>query len=85
MGKPVVAADHGGARETVIHRETGFLTAPGDAKALARAIETLAAMSENARQVMGEKARERVSSLFSSAAMCDATLGTYRALLAERA
>lgn len=85
MGKPVLAADHGGARETVVHRETGFLTAPGDARALARAIETVTAMSDNARCVMGEKARERVSSLFSSAAMCDATLGTYRALLAERA
>ncbi len=85
MGKPVVAADHGGARETVVHRETGFLAAPGDAKALARMIETLVTMSGNARRVMGEKARERVSSLFSSAAMCDATIGTYRAVLAERA
>ncbi len=85
MGKPVVAADHGGARETVINRETGFLTAPGDAKELARAIETLLMMSDTGRQVMGEKARERVSSLFSSAAMCDATLGAYRSLLTERA
>ncbi len=85
MEKPVVAADHGGARETVIHRETGYLTAPGDEKGLARAIETLVMMSDTGRQVMGEKARERVSSLFSSAAMCDATLGAYRALLTERA
>ena len=85
MEKPVIAADHGGARETVIHRETGFLAAPGDAKELEQAIETLLTMDENARQVMGEKARERVSSLFSSAAMCDATLGVYRGLLAERA
>ncbi|WP_428408750.1 glycosyltransferase family 4 protein [Hyphococcus sp.] len=85
MAKPVIAADHGGARETVVHRETGFLAAPGDAKVLARTIETVATMSYTARRVMGEKARERVSSLFSSAAMCDATIGTYRALLAERA
>ncbi|WP_375206452.1 glycosyltransferase family 4 protein [Hyphococcus sp.] len=85
MGKPVIAADHGGARETVIDRETGFLAAPGDAEALARAIDMVTTMSENARKVMGEKARQRAASLYSSTTMCEATLGTYRDLLAERA
>ena len=85
MEKPVIASRHGGARETVIDRETGFLSAPGDAKALAAAIEQVWAMPSSARRVMGEKARARMASLFSSAAMCDATLGVYRSLLAERA
>lgn len=84
MQKPVIASRHGGARETVIDRETGFLAAPGDSKALAAAIEQVIVMGPSARQVMGEKARERAVSLFSSAAMCDATLGVYRSLLAER-
>ena len=38
MGRPVIATDHGGARESVIPGETGFLVPPGDAEALARAI-----------------------------------------------
>ncbi|MCK5745461.1 MAG: glycosyltransferase family 4 protein [Oricola sp.] len=84
MEKPVIASRHGGARETVIDRETGFLAAPGDAKALAAAIEQVWLMPPSARRVMGEKARERAVSLFSSAAMCDATLGVYRSLLAKR-
>ncbi len=85
MEKPVIASRHGGARETVVDRETGYLAAPGDAKALAAAIEQVMVMPAAARRVMGEKARERASSLFSSAAMCDATLGVYRSLLSEQA
>lgn len=85
MEKPVIASRHGGARETVIDRETGFLAAPGDARALAAAIEQVWRTPPAGRRVMGEKARERAVSLFSSAAMCDATLGVYRSLLAGRA
>ncbi|MCH8238307.1 MAG: glycosyltransferase family 4 protein, partial [Proteobacteria bacterium] len=34
LGRPVVASDHGGARETVIEGETGWLFPPGDVTAL---------------------------------------------------
>lgn len=37
-GRPVVAADAGGARETVIAGETGVFVAPGDEDALAQAL-----------------------------------------------
>ena len=85
MEKPVIATNHGGALETVVHGKTGYLTAPGDVEALAGAITDVVDMGETARTVMGENARERVASLFSSAAMCDATLGVYRGLLSDRA
>jgi len=40
MGRPTIATDHGGARETLVAGETGWLTPPGDVGALAaRAIE----------------------------------------------
>ena len=35
MGRPVIASDHGGARETVIAGETGWLVPPGDSDAIA--------------------------------------------------
>ncbi|MGD0053806.1 MAG: glycosyltransferase family 4 protein, partial [Vulcanimicrobiaceae bacterium] len=38
MGRPVIATDHGGARETVIPGSTGWLVAPGDTAALAATI-----------------------------------------------
>ncbi len=85
MGKPVISSDHGGARETVIDGETGFLVPPGDADALAGAIERLVAMPAETRSLMGQKARARAAGVYSSAAMCDATLGVYRTLLAGKA
>jgi glycosyltransferase involved in cell wall biosynthesis len=38
MGRPVIATDHGGARETVLAGQSGLLTPPGDAAALERPI-----------------------------------------------
>ncbi len=40
-GTPVVASDAGGLRELVRHSETGLLCKPGDAAALAEALDTL--------------------------------------------
>lgn len=85
MARPVIAADHGGARETVLDCETGLLVPPNDPEALAEAICELAAMSAPARAAMGGKARARVAEKFSTAAMCAATLEAYSALLARRA
>lgn len=39
-GRPVIAADGGGARETVIPGETGVLVPPGDSGAIARAMRS---------------------------------------------
>ncbi|WDI33233.1 glycosyltransferase family 4 protein [Hyphococcus flavus] len=82
MGKPVIATEHGGALDTVVAGETGLLVKPGDEDALCAAILNLRGQSESTRKVMGEAARARVSSIYSSSAMCDATLGVYRELLA---
>ena len=40
MGRPVIASDHGGSRETILPGITGWLTPSGDSAALAHAIET---------------------------------------------
>jgi glycogen(starch) synthase len=42
-GCPVVAADNGGPRESVVHGETGFLVPAGDVEAAAAAIERVVA------------------------------------------
>lgn len=77
MGRPVIAADHGAARETVAPGQTGWLAAPGDADAWAAALaEALAAGPERLAQ-MGAAARARVAGLYSVEAMCAATLAVY--------
>jgi glycosyltransferase involved in cell wall biosynthesis len=62
-GVPVVACDVGGVREAVIDGETGMLVGPGDAAALAAALERLAADPDELTR-MGEAARRRVAARF---------------------
>ena len=50
MGRPVIASDHGGACETVIAGETGWLVPPGDADALAQALRTALALTGEERE-----------------------------------
>lgn len=58
-GLPVVAADAGGLRESVVSRGTGLLVRPDDAGALAAGIVELA-LRRNYRQVLAEGARRAV-------------------------
>lgn len=82
MGRPVVATDHGGARETVMPGETGLLVPPGDAGALAAALDELLALDEPTRMALAFRARRHVlDSAYTTAAMCAATLDVYRELL----
>lgn len=82
MGRPVVATDHGGARETVLPRETGWLVPPGDAAALAAALEVALSLDPGERRWLAERARAHVTAHFSTAQMCERTLDVYRAVLA---
>jgi glycosyltransferase involved in cell wall biosynthesis len=83
MGKPVVAAGHGGLAETVADGLTGFLVTPGDSRALAAAIEQLLDMGPEARVAMGRKGRERARRLYTKAALQASTLQIYDRLLAR--
>lgn len=77
MGVPVVAAAHGGAIETLVDGVTGILFEPGSAAALANALGALEATPHDQRRAMGEAAQARVRAIYSSRAMCDATLKIY--------
>ncbi|MEM9012792.1 MAG: glycosyltransferase family 4 protein [Pseudomonadota bacterium] len=77
MGRPVIASDHGGPRETVDHGKSGWLYPPGDAEALAAAIETVLSLDDSGRAHMGLAGRARVRAQFSLKAMQQATLEIY--------
>ncbi len=85
MGRPVVASDHGGARETVIEGETGWLFPPGDVEALAATLDKVLGMSREIRSALAEKAIANVRENFSKQAMCDKTLDVYREVLEQKA
>jgi len=81
MGRPVVATDHGGARETVMHGRCGWLVPPGDAGATARAITEALSLDAAARADLAATARAHVCTHFTVETMCARTLDVYRELL----
>jgi glycosyltransferase involved in cell wall biosynthesis len=81
MGRPVIATDHGGARETIIAGETGWLVPPGDAAAMAQALGDALGLTAEQRQVLATRARAHVAEHFSTAAMCAAEIAVYEELL----
>jgi glycosyltransferase involved in cell wall biosynthesis len=68
VGTPVIATDAGGAREIVIHDETGQLTPMKDHHALAVAIRRCLADPQWSRQ-LARQARELAQRKFSAAVM----------------
>jgi len=81
MGRPVIATDHGGARETVRSGETGLLVTPGSATALAEALRDLLARSPADLAAMGAKGRALIERNFTVERMCADTLEVYRPLI----
>ena len=83
LGRPVIATDHGGARETVIENVTGWLTPPGDATALAAAIKKALALPADQRLRLAQAAIANVVENFSKQAMSDKTLEIYDEVLQQ--
>lgn len=81
MGRAVIATDHGGARETIIPNETGYLVPPGDPEILAQAIRYTLTRDQEAVKAMASYAKKQVRERFSSEQMRAATIAVYRELL----
>lgn len=84
LGRPVIGTDHGGARETVVPNETGWLVPPGDPTALAGAIDRSLRLGAEDRARMARAAIAYVRGRFSREGMCRETLAVYREVLAAR-
>ena len=81
MGCPIIATDHGGARETVIPGETGYLVKPGNAEELAIAIKKVLNLSDQERAMMSTKGMTNAAHNFSKELMMERTLDVYEELL----
>ena len=81
MGRPVIATDHGGARETVIPGSTGWLVPPGDTVAMAAAIDEALGLDPSSRAALARRARAHIAAGFTREAMCARTIDIYEELL----
>jgi len=81
MGRVVVAADHGGARETILAGTTGLLFPPGKADALADALDSVLDQDVASRIAFGAAARAHIEENFSLKVMQGKMLAIYGELL----
>lgn len=84
MGRPIVATNHGGAMETVIEGETGWLVTPSDSDALMKGIKKALDMDGTERAIMATKAMMHVAQNFTREHMVNDTLNVYAELLQEK-
>jgi len=88
MGALVVVSDSGAAAETVLappqtpaQARTGWRTPPGDARALADALESALNLGATAREAVAQRARAHVERHFSLEQMTADTLAVYLSAL----
>ena len=84
MGRAVVAAEGGGAAETIEPGATGWRVPAGDAAALAATLAVVLALGEGERAALGAQARGAVLAGFTAGRMQASTLAVYNELLDAR-
>ena len=81
MGRPVVATDHGGARETIVPGVTGWLVPARDPAALAHGIAGALSLTPAERARLAQQAIAHVAEHFTRQQMCAKTIAVYEELL----
>ena len=81
MGRPIIASDHGGARETIVRGDTGWHVPPSDPDALAQAISEALSLNATQRAVLATRSMTNVAENFTKDIMADKTLDVYAELL----
>ncbi|MEQ9567789.1 MAG: glycosyltransferase family 4 protein, partial [Pseudomonadales bacterium] len=77
MGRPVISTAHGGAMETVLPGETGWLVSPNEVEQLSRALIQVLSLTPEKRARLAAKGRQHVIDEFSLEQMAERTLGVY--------
>lgn len=84
MGRPIIATNHGGSTETVLHGQTGWLVTPGSEEEMERALREALTLPQSTLQAIGHTGMEHVRHHFSSELMCHKELDVYEHLLGVR-
>ena len=81
MGKPIVASDIGGSKETILNKKSGFLYKHDDPRELAKNLNTVIQLSQEELKLIGNEGRKNVTKKFDVEVMCDSNLREYKKLL----
>ena len=81
MGRPVIATDHGGFKESIRHGETDWLVPVGDSQILSQTIDFAMSLDSRQRAVLATQAMSHIADNFLNEQMCAKTLGVYAEIL----
>ena len=81
MGRVVVATDLGGAKETILPNETGYLVPPNDPATMAQAIQYALGRDKATTEAMSKFAIQHAHNHFSALQMKNKTIAVYKELL----
>ena len=81
MGKPIIASNLGGSKETILKGKSGFLYQHDDPRQLAKVLNTVIELDQDALNSIGNEGRKNITKKFDVEAMCDSTLREYKKLL----
>jgi len=81
MGRPAIATNHGGARETIVPGVTGWLVPPREPAALAAAIGEALSLTADERQQLARRSIAHIAARYTREAMCAGTIRVYEELL----
>ena len=79
--KPVIVSDLGGSQESIIDGKTGYVFRAGDVEDLAQKIKKMLYLSEEEREVMGQKGFDNILAISDSEKIYQQILDTYKSLL----
>ncbi len=81
MGKPIIASNIGGSKETIINKKTGFLYKHDDPRELAKILNTVIQLSPDELKSMGNEGRKNITKKFDVETMCQSNLKEYKKLI----
>lgn len=81
MGRPTIATNIGGSKETIIDGVTGWLVPPNDPDALAKTIDKVLSLPDDQKQFIAEQASIHARTHFTKEQMTTATLLVYDELM----
>ena len=81
MGKPIIASNIGGSKETILNKKSGILYKFDDPRELAKSLNTVIQLTQDELKSMGNEGRKNIIKKFDVEVMCDTNLNEYKKLL----
>jgi glycosyltransferase involved in cell wall biosynthesis len=81
MGKPIIASNLGGSKETIVNKKTGFLYKHDDPRELAKCLNTVIQLTPDELKSIGNEGRKNITKKFDVETMCQSNLKEYRRLI----